>query len=49
VATVALGGVVVDGLRGVFGSDEIFSATGSSAGLLVPFNLKRVTCEVFRK
>ncbi|BBZ12755.1 MmpS family transport accessory protein [Mycobacterium branderi] len=47
VAAVALGGVAVDRLRGVFGSDEIFSATGSSAEPLVPFHVKEVTYEVF--
>lgn len=47
VVAVALGGLAVDRLRGVFGSDAIFSATGSSAEPLVPFNLKRVTYEVY--
>ena len=47
VAAVALGGMAVDRLRGVFGADEIFSATGSSAKPLVPFNLKQVTYEVY--
>lgn len=47
VTAVALGGLAVDRLRGVFGSDKIFAATGSSAEPLVPFNLKRVTYEVF--
>ena len=47
VAAVALGGLAVDRLRGVFGSDEIFSATGTSAEPLVPFNPKRVTYQVF--
>lgn len=47
VVAVALGGVAVSRLRGVFGSDEIFSATGSSAAPLVPFHLKRVTYEVY--
>lgn len=31
VAAVALGGIAVDRLRGVFGSDAIFTATGTSA------------------
>lgn len=44
---VALGGVAVDRLRGVFGSDEIFSATGSSAEPLVPTHVKRVTYEIY--
>ncbi len=46
VAAVALSGLAVDRLRGVFGSEEIFSATGSSAEPLVPFNVKQVTYEV---
>jgi len=47
VAAVALGGGAVDRLRGVFGSDAIFTATGSSAEPLVPFNPKRVAYEVY--
>ena len=47
VVAVAAGAVAVDRLRGVFGSDEIFSATRSSAEAIVPFNPKRVTYEVF--
>ncbi len=47
VAAVVLGGLGVERLRGVFGSDKIFSATGSSAEPLVPSHLKRVTYEVF--
>lgn len=47
VAAVTLGGLAVDRLRGVFGSEEIFSQTGSSAEAIVPFNPKRVTYEVF--
>ena len=47
VAAVAFGGLAVDRLRGVFGSDAIFTATGSSAEPLVAFNLKRVTYEVY--
>ena len=46
VAAVAFGGLAVDRLRGVFGSDAIFTETGSSAEPLVAFNLKRVTYEV---
>lgn len=46
VIAVALGGLAVDRLRGVFGSDEIFSSTGS-AEVIVPFNPKHVTYEVF--
>ena len=44
---VAAGATAVDRLRGVFGSDEIFSSAGSSAETIVPFNPKRVTYEVF--
>jgi hypothetical protein len=46
VVAVFLGGQAVDRLRGVFGSDEIFSATGSSAAPLEPSYLKQVTYEV---
>ncbi|MEB3980649.1 MmpS family transport accessory protein [Mycobacterium sp. 663a-19] len=47
VAAVALGGVAVDRLRGVFGSDAIFTATGSGAAPLEPSHIKRVTYEVY--
>lgn len=47
VVAVGLGGLAVARLRGAFGSDAIFSATGSSAEPLVPFTLKRVTYEVY--
>ena len=47
VVTVALGGIAVNQLRGVFGSDKIFSATGSSAEPLVPSHIKHVTYEVY--
>ncbi|KPN46520.1 MmpS family transport accessory protein [Mycobacterium intracellulare] len=47
VVAVALGSVAVDRLRGVFGSEKIFSATGSSAEPLVAFHVKRVTYEVY--
>ncbi|MEE6137821.1 MmpS family transport accessory protein [Mycobacterium sp. 050128] len=47
VVAVALGGVAVARLRGVFGSDAIFTATGSSADPLVPTHIKRVTYEVY--
>ncbi len=47
VVAVALGGVAVDRLRGVFGSDEIFRATGRSAEPLEPSHLKRVTYEIY--
>ncbi|OBI01647.1 MmpS family transport accessory protein [Mycobacterium scrofulaceum] len=46
-AAVALGGVAVDRLRGVFGSDAIFAATGTSAEPLEPSHIKRVTYEVY--
>ncbi len=44
---VALGGVAVDRLRGAFGSEAIFSASGTSAEPLEPTHVKRVTYEVF--
>ncbi|EFG76846.1 MULTISPECIES: MmpS family transport accessory protein [Mycobacterium] len=47
VAAVALGGIAIDRLRGVFGSDPIFTATGSSAEPLVASHIKRVTYEVY--
>lgn len=46
VVAVALGGVAVDRLRDAFGSEAIFSATGSSAEPLAAFHVKRVTYEV---
>lgn len=42
-----IGGVSVDRLRGVFGSDEIFSATASSAGPLEASHVKQVVYEVY--
>lgn len=36
-----------DRLRGIFGSDPIFTATGSSAEPLEPSHLKQVTYEVY--
>ncbi|OBG46281.1 hypothetical protein A5672_08395 [Mycobacterium alsense] len=47
VVAVALGGIAVIRLRGVFGSDAIFTATGSSAEPLEPSHLKRVAYEVY--
>ncbi len=47
VAALALGGVAVDKLRGAFGSEAIFSATGSSATPLEPSHIKQVTYEVY--
>ena len=44
---VVLGMVAVIRLRGVFGSDEIFTATGSSAEPLEPSHIKQVTYEVY--
>lgn len=47
VVAVLLGGGAVSRLRGVFGSDAIFSATGGGAEPLEPSHLKRVTYEVY--
>lgn len=47
VVAVILGGAAVVQLRGVFGSDAIFTATGSSAEPLERSHLKRVTYEVY--
>lgn len=47
VVAVALGGVAVDRLRGVFGSEEIFTATGSSAAPLEPSHIKQVIYEIY--
>jgi hypothetical protein len=47
VLAVFLGGVAVSRLRGVFGSDEIFTATGSSARPLKSSHVKRVTYEIY--
>lgn len=47
VVAVFLGGVAVIRLRGVFGSDEIFTATASSAEPLEPSHVKRVIYEVY--
>lgn len=47
VVAVAIGATAVDRLRGVFGSDEIFSSNGANAETIVPFNPKRLTYEVF--
>lgn len=47
VVAVALGGIAVQRLRGVFGSDKLFSATGSAVETIDPFNPKTVTYEVF--
>ena len=47
VVAVALGGEAVMRLRGVFGSDEIFSATAADAAPLESSHVKRVTYEVY--
>ncbi len=47
VVAVALGGVAVSRLRGVFGSDAIFRASGSGAEPLEPSHVKQVTYEVY--
>lgn len=47
VVAVILGGGAVSRLRGVFGSDEVFTATGSSAEPLQPSHVKQVTYEVY--
>ena len=47
VLAVALGGVAVNRLRGIFGSDPIFSASGSSARPLEPSHVKEVTYEIY--
>lgn len=47
VVAVIFGGVAVDHLRGAFGSEQIFSSTGSKAGPLVSSHVKRVTYEVY--
>ncbi|WAJ45529.1 MmpS family transport accessory protein [Mycobacterium sp. Aquia_216] len=47
VVAITLGGQAVMRLRGVFGSDEIFSATGAAAEPLEASHVKRVTYEVY--
>ncbi|HTZ13785.1 MAG TPA: MmpS family transport accessory protein [Mycobacterium sp.] len=47
VVAVVLGAIAVDRLRGVFGSDAIFTATGSSAEPLEPTYVKQVIYEVY--
>ena len=44
---VALGGTAVEKLRGAFGSEAIFTATGIDAQPLEPTHVKQVTYEVF--
>lgn len=47
VAAIGLGGLAVDRLRGVFGSDEVFRWTGSGSEVIESINTKHVTYEVF--
>lgn len=47
VVAIAFGGIAVERLRGVFGSDAIFGETGRSAEPLEPSHVKRVTYEVY--
>ncbi|MCV7076425.1 MmpS family transport accessory protein [Mycobacterium szulgai] len=47
IVAVAAGATAVVRLRGVFGSDAMFSSAGSSVESIVPFNPKQVTYEVF--
>lgn len=47
VVAVALGAVAVVDLRGAFGSEPIFTATGSNARPLEPTHLKQLTYEVY--
>ena len=47
VVAVVLGGVAVSRLRGVFGSDAIFSSSGSGAEPLEPSHIKQVTYDVY--
>jgi hypothetical protein len=46
VVAVTVGGIAVTRLRGVFGSDAIFTATGADARPLDPSHVKRVTYEI---
>lgn len=47
VAAVAVGAVAVTQLRGAFGSEPIFTATGAGAGPLEPTHVKHMIYEVF--
>ncbi|QLL08599.1 MmpS family transport accessory protein [Mycobacterium vicinigordonae] len=47
VVAVALGGIAVNRLRGAFGSDASFSASGSSAQPLQQSHVKQVIYEVY--
>lgn len=44
---VAVGGIAVGRLRDAFGSEVIFSASGSNAEPLTPTHVKRVTYELY--
>lgn len=46
-AAVGLGSVAVNQLRGAFGSEPIFSASGSSAEPLLSSTIKRVRYEIY--
>lgn len=46
VVAIALGAVAVTQLRGAFGSEPIFTASGSSAEPLEPTHVKRVVYEI---
>ncbi|TDZ44410.1 putative membrane protein mmpS4 [Mycobacteroides franklinii] len=46
-SAVGLGAISVNHLRGAFGSEPIFSATGSSAEPLVSSTIKRVRYEIY--
>lgn len=47
VCAVGLGAIAVSHLRGVFGSEPIFSVTGSSAEPLASSTIKRVRYEIY--
>lgn len=47
VVAAALGTIAVVNLRGIFGSDEIFSWSGSGSDVIESINTKHVTYEVF--
>ena len=47
VVAVALGAVAVTQLRGAFGSEPVFAATGSNAKPLEPTHVKHVVYEIF--
>lgn len=47
VVAVALGGLAVINLRGVFGSDEIFQWSGKGSEPIDSINIKHVTYEIY--